>query len=332
MSSNRDLVFGWVEDGHLPPAQLDSALRKADIYPNGTQWRAFFDRLFLWGGATLLGAAVIYFFAYNWDALGRYAKFALVEVPLGAAIWAAWHWGPDRVQGKAAMLLASLLTGALLALVGQTYQTGADTFELFAVWTLAITPWVLLARMPALWLLWLLLANTALFLYWATFRLLVWWPFSPEAMLWSVFALNTAVLAVWEAAALKFPWLDERWAIRVVATVSGAAVTVLALWAIFEMRKSGPGGIFAWCAWMVAAILVYRSRLFDLYVLAIAVFSTVVVATSWLAEWMLKRDNWGAFLFIGLVIIGLSAFGAWWLRNETRRHALETADGERSAA
>ncbi|MET0204922.1 MAG: DUF2157 domain-containing protein [Casimicrobiaceae bacterium] len=57
---------------------------------------------------------------------------------------AVWR-GLDTLPGKAA-LVAALLAGALLALVGQVYQTGADTFELFAAWAVAIV--VLVARMP----------------------------------------------------------------------------------------------------------------------------------------------------------------------------------------
>ncbi|MET0346849.1 MAG: DUF2157 domain-containing protein [Casimicrobiaceae bacterium] len=60
---------------------------------------------------------------------------------------AVWR-GLDTLPGKAALVVAALLVGALLALVGQVYQTGADRFELFAAWAVAIVAWVLVARMP----------------------------------------------------------------------------------------------------------------------------------------------------------------------------------------
>ena len=41
------------------------------------------------------------------------------------------------MAGKAVLTLLSLLVGALLALTGQIYQTGADTYELFAWWAVA---------------------------------------------------------------------------------------------------------------------------------------------------------------------------------------------------
>ncbi len=49
--------------------------------------------------------------------------------------------GPECTPGKAALLLATLLLGVFLALFGQTYQTGADPWQLFANWALLILPW-----------------------------------------------------------------------------------------------------------------------------------------------------------------------------------------------
>jgi len=322
MSSHRDQLLDWVEQGQLAPERLDAALRLAGVHPTTAQWVRFLDRLMLWTSVVLFAAAVVFFFAYNWDALGRYAKFALVQVPLLAAILAAWHLGPERTGGKAALLLAAFLVGALLALVGQTYQTGADTFELFAVWALAILPWALAGRLPALWLFWLLLVNTATALYWETFRGAFGILFSPDNLFWTLFALNTAALVLWEGFALRLKWLNERWAIRIVAVASGTLATILALMAIFEFRHQGAGGVLAWCAWMVAAYAVYRRRIFDLFVLAGGVLSAVVVLTSFLVETLFKHshENAGTFLLVGLLIIGMSGAGAWWLRNVAAEH------------
>jgi len=50
-------------------------------------------------------------------------------------------------------------------------------------------------------------------------------------------------------------------------------------------------------------------------VLAGGVLSVIVVVTAWLGRIMLKSgDSAGALLFIGLVVIGLSAAGGWWLK------------------
>lgn len=107
-----------------------------------------------------------------------------------------WRLGLERAAGKAALLAASLLVGALLALAGQIYQTGADTWELFAVWALMVFPWVAASRFSALWLFWLGLLNVASSLYFRTWGSFFGLFFDTETQLWWLFALDTAALCV----------------------------------------------------------------------------------------------------------------------------------------
>jgi uncharacterized membrane protein len=155
----RSEILEWTEDGRIAARDLRRALELAGALPDAGAWRQFLDRLLLFAGTVLVAAGLIFFLAFNWHDLGRMAKFAMVEVVLVAALAAVWRFGVEHIAGKAALLGAALFTGALFALIGQTYQTGADTFELFAVWALAVLPWALVARFPALWLFWLLLGR-----------------------------------------------------------------------------------------------------------------------------------------------------------------------------
>src|SRR5688572_2321641 len=155
MSRYRSEVLGWFESGRIVPGSENDVLRAADILPTRMEWRGFLASLCLWLGTVALVAAVIFFFAFNWDDLGRFAKFGLVEAAILAGLLACWRVGVDGKPGKAVLLLLSLLTGALLALTGQVYQTGADTYELFAWWAVLILPWVLVSRFSPLWLTWL---------------------------------------------------------------------------------------------------------------------------------------------------------------------------------
>ena len=311
MASARDEILDWAEQGRIPPDRLRAALEEGGAIPTADQWRGFLDRLFLFMGAVLLGAGVIFFFAFNWQAMGRFAKFALVEAPVLVSLLLVWGIGLDRIGGKAALLAGALVVGAVFALIGQTYQTGADTWELFAVWAAAILPWALVARFPALWIFWLLLANVAVSLYFIT---LGFWGmlFAPEKLAWLLFGLNTAALAIWEGLALAgVEWLRERWAVRLLAVASAVAVTTLALFDI--VRPDSQWGLPAWLAWMVAVYVVYRRLAKDLFVLAGGVLSAVVVIATLLGKSMRLNDA-GAFLFIGLVVIAISAAGGWWLK------------------
>lgn len=57
------------------------------------------------------------------------------------------------------------MIGGLFALVGQTYQTGADVWQLFAVWTLCQLPFLLLFPNVASALLFAATANVAFYLF-----------------------------------------------------------------------------------------------------------------------------------------------------------------------
>lgn len=165
MTTTRNQLLQWAEQGDLPPANLPSALHLTGAEPSTSDWRRFIDRLLLWFGALFVSVGVIFFFAFNWNALGRFTRFGLLEGGLVAAVAIAWYLGLDRLSSKATLLVASLLLGGLLALVGQTYQTGADPWELFATWAVMALPWVVIGRFGALLLFWVGLVNLALILY-----------------------------------------------------------------------------------------------------------------------------------------------------------------------
>jgi len=163
-----DLELGASGVRMLRTAGLVSARRYLSAL-DAVRDEAFWAR---WGRHALLAlgagqflAGVIFFFAYNWNDLSDIAKFAIVESALAIAVAGAWLVGLDRVFGQVLLIAASVLTGVLLAVIGQVYQTGADAFELFAAWALLILPWAIVSRSAVHWLLWLAVAETALALY-----------------------------------------------------------------------------------------------------------------------------------------------------------------------
>lgn len=313
MAEPRNEILRWSEAGRIAEGKVRSALETAGALPSAADWRRFLDRLLLFVGAVMLSASVVFFFAYNWHDLGRLAKFALVQVPLVAALFALWRLGLERVTGQASLLVASILVGALLALVGQVYQTGADTFELFSAWAIAILPWTLLGGFAVLWVLWLALLNLAIALYFQAFHGVFGIAFGPERQLWVLFAVDTVALAAWEYVAAKgVGWHGGRWAPRLLATATGAFATSLAVITIYSSERT-PVNFVIWLGWLAAAYFVYRRVLRDLYVLAGAALSIIVVTAAFLGKALPMREA-GEFLLIGLVVIGLSAAAGWWLR------------------
>jgi len=318
MTHTRRIILHWAEQGHIAGSDLPRALALAEVLPSREMWRRFLDRLLLWMGTVLVAAGVIFFLAYNWKDIGHFAKFSMVEVLVVVALLFVWRLGLDRSGGKAALFGASLFLGALLALIGQTYQTGADTFELFGVWAAMILPWVLLGRLAALWLLWLTLVNLTIILYFQAFPSVFGLLFSTERVLWVLFAFNTAALAAWEAAAAcGIAWVSRRWVPRFVATASGGCVTALAMIQIVEWGDAGiwtiPWAIPAWLAWLGATWAVYRHATKDLFMLTAGVFSAIIVVATFFGH--LADGDPGGFLLVGLIVIAMSAVGGMWLNN-----------------
>lgn len=317
MISPRNQIIKLVEQGAIPAEKLGDALTAAKVTPNGNAWRTFIDHLLLWLGGLALAFAAMFFIAYNWNDIGRFAKFGMVEVLIVLAIVAYWKLGGHKVAGKVSLLVATIFLGVLLALYGQTYQTGADPWQLFFNWALLMLPWALIGRFPAIWIVWVVLINLSIVLYHQTFRGVFWFMFgSDTGMLWLVFFFNTLALVAWEFLANIWRWLSERWAIRLLAVGSGVPMTGLVLHAIFD-----PGNInvfpgLVWAIWLAALYFVYRKIRPDLFMLAGGCLSGIVVLVTFLSKYMLKNPV--GFLFLALLIIGMGTGAAVWLRNVHR--------------
>ncbi len=301
--TTRAQLLQWTERGHLPPHHLERALRLTGSLPTDAQWQQFLSRLLLAAGTLLLGSGIIFFFAYNWNSLPRFARFGLVEGLLLASTALAWWKTPSHPVGRAALFLSALLTGALFALIGQTYQTGADPWELFALWSVLLLPWAFVARQPDLWLLSLLLANVALGLQ----------PWYRLHSTWQHCALNLAALAAWELLAPQ-----PRLAPRLAGAATGVSFTLFALGAIFS--SSPPATAFLYLLWLPATIYVYVQVRRDLFMIAGALLSSIVTITALCLHSLSSRlgDSIFTLFLIATLVIALSGASAKWLQHLAR--------------
>ena len=319
MTSPRNQIIEFVEQGAIPAEKIVDALTAAKVTPDGQAWRTFIDHLLLWLGGLALAFAAMFFVAYNWNDIGRFAKFGLVEVLIVLAIIAYWKLGEHQVAGKVSLLMATIFLGVLLALYGQTYQTGADPWQLFFYWALLMLPWALIGRFPAIWIIWVVLINLSIVLYHQAFGGLFWLGFGSDmGMLWLVFFFNTLALIAWEFLAKTWRWLSERWAIRLLGVGSGVPMTWLALHAIFDRGDVNISPVLAWAAWLVVLYFIYRRIRPDLFMLAGGCLSGIVVVVTFLSKHMLKDWSTDDFLVLALLVIGLGTGAAVWLRSVHR--------------
>lgn len=318
MSANRQQILDWAASGQLDADKLEQALAVTQSMPSAAQNLRFLSRVVLVFAVLLLCSGVIFFFAYNWDDLSRYSKFALAQGALIVSLLPLLKANLQQPAGQAAMFAASLLVGALLALVGQTYQSGADSYELFLVWAVLITPWVVLARMPALWLLLLVLLNISLVL--ALSALSVSHLSAPfEHPGWAVLALNLSAAGLWMLATQRLPATRLlRWGERVINLYSLLIITVLAIGYVNSWSNSDGLTLPLWAAFSGLWWYLYRLRQLDLMMLSALIMAAIILTVVTLAHVfsdILPVD--GLYFLLALLVTGLSSAAAVWLRKLT---------------
>lgn len=272
--------------------------------------------------AALVGLGLILWVAANWDALGRVGQFALLQGFVLAACLGALTVPGAR---PALALLALIAIGGLLAYFGQTYQTGADPWQLFAWWGLLAVPLALAVRSDQMWTPWALVVMTAIAL----------WAQAHASSSWTVRPDDLAVYAgAWAAAALVVGWLSPTlryltgagiWAMRTAATLAVALVTLSALGGLF----SHDAGLHYWLGLLVlagAALILAHPKAFEIGTLSALVLGLDVLLVTGLGRWMLhdflrEEQLIGLLLVLGLTAAALVAGSVTALLRLARHHA-----------
>lgn len=318
MASPRKQIIKLIEQGYIPEQYSIEALKVTKVLPDGLAWKSFIDQVLLWLSSLALASAGMFFIAYNWDAIGRFTKFATLEVFIVLAVFAYCKQGMQSIAAKVSLLMATILLGVLLALYGQTYQTGADPWQLFFTWALMMLPWAIIGQFFVLWLVWVVLINLSIVLYHQAFAGIFGFMFDTELqMFWLVFVVNTLFWVIWEfvLSTRHWLWLSARWAIRLLAVGSGVPISLLVLHTIFASTDVSIFPVLVWMLWLGVVYFIYRKKIHDLFMLAGGCLSGLVVVISFLAKHLLDGRNSGAFLLLALLVIGLGAGVAVWLRN-----------------
>jgi hypothetical protein len=274
--------------------------------------------------AALAGLGLVLWVATNWDALGRIGQFGLLQGLVAAACLGALALPAVR---PAFGLLALLSIGGLLAYFGQTYQTGADAWQLFALWSLLALPLALAVRSDALWTPWALVAMTAITLWSQTHasRTLLWsGAAGPDDLMVHVWAWGAAalVVAALSGAPRRFTGAGV-WAMRTAATLAVAMVTLSALGGLFS---SGSMAHY-WLGLLAlggAALVLALPVAFEVGTLSAVALGLDTLLVAGLGHWLFDDyhggDPIGSLFVLGLAAAGLVAASVSAILRLSRRH------------
>ncbi|MES2947925.1 MAG: DUF2157 domain-containing protein [Pseudomonadota bacterium] len=271
--------------------------------------------------AALGGFGVILWIAANWETLGRFGRFALLQAFfLVMCVGALLKPGARIPLG----LLALLTIGGLFAYFGQTYQTGADPWQLFAVWAVLALPLALSVRSDVLWTPWALIVVTGISL-WVYAHTSHRWRVEPQdlgvyAMAWSAaLVLTLALSPVFTRWSGSGPW-----AMRTAVTLTTTMITTTALGALFDREMALLYGL-GLCLLAGAALALASRQLFDIFGLSAVGLGLNVLLIFGLGKVLFhdtRGDNWfGAMLLLGLAAAGLLAGTVSVLLRLSRRYA-----------
>ena len=303
-------LLHWAEQQQLNPQQLQQAAQQFHLHPAITDWLTLANRLLLFAAIVLMTCAAIFFFAYNWPLMHYLTKLVLagLAVLLSGAVAVVSTY--DSLLRRASILACGVFTGALLALIGQTYQTGADIWQLFAAWAALITPLVLLSKSRASYLLWFLLIEMA------------WWRYlDSNTGFWLLNDGNHLLLVSWaNGLLLLFAELALR---RLGVEQHKPLLWLSALALMLPLTFAGILGVWEsnyqlnllnYVVMTSVLALWYLRVKADLLIFALVLFSAIAVTTALLSQLLDSADDFVLANLLALYVIGSSAGAALWLK------------------
>ncbi|TMV52683.1 DUF2157 domain-containing protein [Paenibacillus mesophilus] len=222
-------------------------------------------------------ASLVYFFASNWGVLERWQKLSpmLLLVVALYGLYAFLRVRPNRqFLSKLSLLSCCIAFGIGLAVVGQTYNSHADSYTLFAVWFVAASAFALQIRWQPFYALAYVLAHLA---YWLYFFPTVGFSDYEEGTIvgiLSVLAAINGLVYVWTATGrlhsplLKFLSysmligtgivLSNSLAFEKTFWIFNAAVVLLIAWFTYTFIRSANQTYLLWNGLLVSAFLVMK--------------------------------------------------------------------------
>jgi|GEM_PF-1878384 len=149
----------------IDKAKYDEVASLLRINASKEELKEWIDHFLLWMGGLFFITGVVFFFAYNWAEMHKFAKFGLVFAIIFSTTLIALVRPLSSIVSQVALFVAMVAIGIEWTLFGQIYQTGADAWNLFVAWSLFGIIIVATSTHVLHWLTWLVITHIALALF-----------------------------------------------------------------------------------------------------------------------------------------------------------------------
>ena len=249
----------------------------------------------------------------------RWQKLLLPQILLVLSLVGVYIYRQKPYLKKIFLTSASCFVGLSLAIFGQVYQSGADTYELFLYWAALIVAWVLTAQSTVLWFIWLTLVHIALALY------LDHVDYSQHFLNSSILSLLPAVFAISLIGAEKyFPSLKHPviWFSLVTTSLNFATYTLI----IYIFKDYSDSDLTAILAVLSISLVIVSTYIKHRQIKSIATQIPILLSLDvlvWTCFFWLCVESGDGFREVGatalvmtLVTIGLLRVNIWWLHRQ----------------
>ncbi|ATO19811.1 hypothetical protein BS636_09170 [Acinetobacter sp. LoGeW2-3] len=93
-------------------------------------------------GLALIAVSFLYLIAANWWMLPKIIQLAIPMLILLCSTATSVYVGQQEWVRQSLDTVSGLMLGLSLAVIGQIYQTGADSYQLFLLWAVLLLPWL----------------------------------------------------------------------------------------------------------------------------------------------------------------------------------------------
>jgi uncharacterized membrane protein len=246
-------------------------------------------------------AGVVFFFASNWALLTKWERL----IPIFMIMSLTGVLGGLRegtLGGRLLLTVSTVLVGVFMAVFGQVYQTGADSWTLFANWAGLSVLWVFASRFRPLALVWVFIAQTAVLLYFDQVL--------EVSADWSCFVCALICLIALTADCLVSIG-SARWFRRILST-NALCMSML------PMMKTDYFVMLGFALVLITGVSWRRQRVEDFYQVTLAAVLGICGMTILFFKYI-AQASWGFFetsTFTGIFIMVLVGGSVSWLRSE----------------